>query len=188
MGSPRVTQTSEDRDLVRRWGCGDQVAAKQLIARYEPELNRFFRAQQAADADDLVQETLLALMEARDRFRGDASFRTYVLRIARYKLWSHRRLRRGPHIPWEDAEDELGIQTGQADRMQPEEDLNEALTQLPPALSRVAILSFETKLSRRAIARVLGIPAGTVASRLRSAKTQLRALLDTKDVRERLRL
>jgi RNA polymerase sigma factor (sigma-70 family) len=180
MGSPRVIKTGEDTDLVRRWGCGDQVAAEQLIARHEPELNRFFRAQQPADADDLVQETLLAVMEARDRFRGEASFRTYVLRIARYKLWSHRRRRRGPHIPWEDAEDELGVQTGSTDRVLPGDDLEEALTHLSPALSRVVILSFETKLTRRAIARELGIPAGTVASRLRTAKTQLRALLDTK--------
>ena len=55
--------------------------------------------------------------------------------------------------------------------------LEEALRTLSPSLSRVIRLSFEKELTRDAIASELGIPPGTVASRMRTAKTQLKALL-----------
>jgi RNA polymerase sigma-70 factor (ECF subfamily) len=55
--------------------------------------------------------------------------------------------------------------------------LREALSRLPPRLSRVIVLSFEKKLTRDAIANELGIPPGTVASRLRTAKSRLKASL-----------
>jgi RNA polymerase sigma-70 factor (ECF subfamily) len=177
MGSPSANYFDEDAALMQRWGRGDRVAGQQLISRHEPELRRFFRAQQPSDADDLTQETLLAIMEARDRFRGEASFRTYLLRIARYKLWSHRRRRQGLHVVWEDAEDALLFDEKGDDCAASDDGLQEALKRLPPMLSRVIVLSFEKKLSRDVIASELGIPPGTVASRLRTAKTRLKALL-----------
>jgi RNA polymerase sigma factor (sigma-70 family) len=181
MGFPSGSYFDEDAALLRRWSSGDQSAAQQLILRHEAELNRFFRAQQPADADDLTQETLLAITEARDRFRGEATFRTYLLRIARYKLWSHRRRRRFPHVVWEDAEDDLELHAVKVESAPPGDGLEEAMQRLSPSLSRVIVLSFEKKLSRDAIANELGIPPGTVASRLRSAKRQLKALLCAKD-------
>src|SRR3954462_10247040 len=161
MGSLSANYFDEDAALMQRWGRGDRVAGQQLISRYEPELRGFFRAQQAADADDLVQETLLAIMEGRDRFRGEASFRTYLLRIARYKLWAHRKRRQGPHVVWEDAEDDLVGQPS-PEPTRSGDGLEEALKRLSPVFSRIIVLSFQKKLSRDAIASELGIPPGTV--------------------------
>lgn len=188
MGTQEDDRGDNDAALLERWGRGDLSAAEALIARHEAELARFFRAHQPTDADDLMQDTLLAMVEARTRFRGDASFRTYLLRVARYKLWSLRRRRNVPHVLWEDAEEDPLLQAAPT----PEhvcaielallgDDLEEALERLSPALSRVIVLNFEKRLGRDAIARELGIPPGTVASRIRLAKTRLRALLERKD-------
>jgi RNA polymerase sigma factor (sigma-70 family) len=176
MGYPSGCQIDRDAVLLRRWVSGDQSAARQLIALHEPEVSRFFNAQQPADAQDLTQETLLAILEARERFRGEASFRTFLLRIARYKLWAHRRRRHGSHVDWEDAESDLYQRDG-AEQEPRAYDLERALERLPPALSRVITLSFEKQLTRRAIAEELGIPPGTVASRIRNAKLRLRELM-----------
>lgn len=188
MGIQEEDRGDEDAALLERWGRGDASAAAALIARHESELARFFRAHQPADADDLTQETLLAVVEARARFRGDASFRTYLLRVARYKLWSLRRRRSVPHVLWEEAEEDPLLQAvPSAERARRfefamlDDDLDEALERLAPALSRVLVLNFEKRLGRDAIARELGIPPGTVASRIRLAKTRLKALLESKD-------
>lgn len=177
MGQLNGCQSDRDDALLSRWVRGDQSAARQLFQLYEPELSRFFSCQQPADAQDLTQETLLAILEARDRFRGDASFRTFLLRIARYKLWAHRRRRQASHVDWEIAESDLC--QGEREPEPNADELECALQRLSPALSRVITLSLEKQLTRNAIAKELGIPPGTVASRIRNAKLRLRELLVT---------
>ena len=51
-----------------------------------PALTRFLRHRAGVDAEDLLQNTLLACIETRASFRGDASFRTYMFTIARHEL------------------------------------------------------------------------------------------------------
>jgi RNA polymerase sigma factor (sigma-70 family) len=180
MGPLSGMSNDEDATLLTRWTRGDLAAAQQLMLRYQPEVSRFFRKRQAQDADDLTQETLLAIVEARDRFRGAASFRTYLLRIARFKLWSHRRRRPDVHVALDETDVELldGVIAEEAGR---DDGLEEALRSLSPSLSRVIRLTLERELTREAIASELGIPPGTVASRIRAARTQLRALLSAAD-------
>lgn len=175
MGQLDGCQSDRDDALLRRWLGGDQSAARQLVQHYQPELRRFFSCRQPADAQDLTQETLLAILEARDRFRGDASFRTFLLRIARYKLWAHRRRRHAVHIDWEIVESDLCHGEGEPEASADE--LERALQRLSPTLSRVITMSLEKQLTREAIAKELGIPPGTVASRIRNAKLRLRELL-----------
>jgi RNA polymerase sigma factor (sigma-70 family) len=169
-----------DSQLLKQWLQGDRGALHELMLRHEPEVRRFFRSRLAADADDLTQETLLAMVEARDRFRGDASFKTYLLRIARFKLWSHRRRRQPPLVAIEDAETEL-VDVVESEPSANGSGLEQALCSLAPSLSRVIRLALEKDLTREAIASELGLPPGTVASRIRTAKTQLKTLLMAAD-------
>jgi RNA polymerase sigma-70 factor (ECF subfamily) len=171
---------AEDATLLSLWARGDRTAAQRLLARYEPEVSRFFRKRQAQDADDLTQETLLAIIEAPVRFRGEASFRTYLLRIARFKLWSHRRRRREQYVALDDVESDL-LEAAVSEISPHERGLERTLQSLAPSLSRVIRLTLEQDLTREAIASELGIPAGTVASRIRLAKTQLKAMLSLAD-------
>lgn len=80
-----------DLALLQRWRDGDENAGQALVARHFQALYRFFANKCAGDTDELVQSTLLAAVRARDQFRADASFRTYLFTIARHKLYRHLR-------------------------------------------------------------------------------------------------
>lgn len=89
---PTPAQPPEpDLALLQRWRDGDDPAGQALVARHFQALYRFFANKCAGDADELVQSTLLAAVGARDQFRADASFRTYLFTIARHKLYRHLR-------------------------------------------------------------------------------------------------
>ena len=78
-----------DLDLLASWRDGDAKAGNALFDRYFDALFRFFRNKVQDGAEDLVQQTFLALVQSRDRFRGDASFRTYLFTAARSKLYNY---------------------------------------------------------------------------------------------------
>jgi RNA polymerase sigma-70 factor (ECF subfamily) len=80
---------ASDRELLDAWREGDKDAARQLLDRHYGPLDRFFRNKVGAEAADLVQRTMLVCVESRDRFRGEASFRTDLFAIARNELRAH---------------------------------------------------------------------------------------------------
>ena len=72
-----------DEALLEAWRASDSKAGSALFRRFFPQCRRFFVTKvPERDIEDLLQRTLTAMVEARDRFRGDASFRTFVLSIA----------------------------------------------------------------------------------------------------------
>jgi RNA polymerase sigma factor (sigma-70 family) len=82
-----------DEYLLAQVRQGQQTAWEQLVERYEGRLLAFARARGGAnDAEDLVQETLIAFLGALDSFRGQASLETYLFTILRRKVIDrHRR-------------------------------------------------------------------------------------------------
>src|SRR5690242_1714114 len=82
-----------DLELLERWRAGDAGAGQALFGRYFDRIYRFFAARSDRDIDDLVQRTFLACVRARDQFRGDASFRSFLFAIARYELYAYYRRR-----------------------------------------------------------------------------------------------
>ncbi|WP_293250407.1 sigma-70 family RNA polymerase sigma factor [Nannocystis sp.] len=83
-----------DHDLLRAWQAGDDRAGEQLFRRHYQLILRFFHNKAGTSAHDLVQRTFLACLEARDRIRGDASFRAFLCGVARNVLFDHYRLAR----------------------------------------------------------------------------------------------
>lgn len=65
-----------------------------MFARHFDSLCRFFTTKCSDGADELVQSTLLAVVASRDRFRKEASFRTYLFTVARHELYHHLRKQR----------------------------------------------------------------------------------------------
>ena len=59
---------------------------QQLFKRHFRKVYRFFETKSSDDADELVQATFLACVRAKDQFRGDSSFATYLFTIARHEL------------------------------------------------------------------------------------------------------
>ena len=81
-----------DNVLIDRWRAGDAESGRLLLARHFESIYRFFVTKFEADAEDLTQQTFLACVRAKEQFRKESSFRTYLFTIARNEL--HHRLRR----------------------------------------------------------------------------------------------
>jgi len=164
-----------DMELLRRWSNGDDAAGSELFSRHAEALIHFLRRRFGDDADDLAQEAFLACFQNAGRFRGESAFRSYLLSIARYQGLAHRRrLMRAIKLETAlvDQEDTSGLGDPH-----PEETLVVAIGALPEQLREVLHLVYWLGLPQPEIARILEIPVGTVASRLRSAKERLRDLV-----------
>ena len=77
----------DDKALLEAWRTGDAEAGQSLFERHFDSVYGFFETKCAPDADELVQATFLAILRAKDQFRGDSSFRTYLFTIARHELY-----------------------------------------------------------------------------------------------------
>ncbi len=97
-----------DQFLIDQVRDGDQNAWRQLIDRYEGRLVAFARtrARGLADAEDLVQETFVGLLQSLSRFDNRRSLETYLFTILRYKIVDQLRARKMTtvHAPEESAD------------------------------------------------------------------------------------
>jgi RNA polymerase sigma-70 factor (ECF subfamily) len=77
---------SSDKELLERWRAGDARAGNQLVRRHFSRVCRFFRTKLEHGAEDLAQQTFLAVVEGKDRVRDGASFKAYIFGVARHLL------------------------------------------------------------------------------------------------------
>jgi len=157
---------------------------EEVMAERGPIITRIAAAYEAVPdhAADLAQEILIALWKALPRFRGEASLRTFVVRIAHNRCVSHvvrhnkaaRLTELSDDLPSpEDGPEELAIH---ADRRQR---LLAAIRGLPLAYRGPVTLALEG-FSSSEIAELVGISVNAVAIRLTRAKTLLRLQLKDK--------
>jgi RNA polymerase sigma factor (sigma-70 family) len=79
-----------DGELLAAWRSGDREAGTALFRRYFRQIRRFFcNKVSESDVEDLLQRTFAGVVEGRERFRDDASFRTYLFAIARRQLYRY---------------------------------------------------------------------------------------------------
>jgi RNA polymerase sigma factor (sigma-70 family) len=174
--SGREILMSEDMELLKAWEQGDLAAGSLLVRRYERALHRYFARKTKHGVDDLVQETLLACVLSVSKFRNECSFSTYLFRIARYQLYGrYRRHLRMLEASFDEFESAASTPS---DEPVDERTLLAALERLPQSLRRVLELSYFCELTQKQISESLGLPSGTVASRLRRGREMLRRLLD----------
>jgi RNA polymerase sigma-70 factor (ECF subfamily) len=178
--SRRMAERS-DRDLLTAWGGGDLQAGRALFDRHFDSLHRFFHTKTENGVEDLIQQTLLACVEGRARFRGDSSFRTYMFQVARFQLYAHYRARNRERefdcnllSATELAESPSAALVRQEDARL----LLQALRTIPIDAQMVLELWFWEELTGPEIAEVLGIAEPTVRSRLRRALERLREQLE----------
>jgi len=194
VGDDVERETPEQLEAIRR---GDADAFEQVARRYAPRLFRFaLRLTGSRDeAEDLVQDTLLRALPALRKFEGRARLSTYLLR-ALSNLWKNRlraksrsRLvewfrvaRRNPSRPEEDEAEFVPVDQAPSplerlEASERNEEVREAVSKLEPN-RRLALLLREVEdLSYEEIARMTGVPVGTVRSRLARARDDLRALI-----------
>lgn len=162
---------------------GCQEAFVELIHRYQRSLLNFFRKMGAdmTEAEDLTQETFLRLFGYRTRYRPLARFTTFLYTLARH-AWADclRKAQRSPQ-----ADRELYAESSVSDNRNnaytdDHIDLQAALEQLSDKLRLVVVMSVYQGLRYNEISEVLGIPEGTVKSRMHLAVKQLREILNVK--------
>lgn len=168
-----------DMDLLERWSQGDNRAGAALLMRHRSALYGFLSRRTARDLEDVAQQTLLACVERRHGFRGDASFRTFMLQVARYQLYAQYRQRRDPHHCDVAVLPCTGPSPSQ--KLAGEQDARSvtlALERLPPMFRDVLQLVYFEELPGPKVADKLGIPEPTVRSRTRRALLHLRREVD----------
>jgi RNA polymerase sigma-70 factor (ECF subfamily) len=164
-------------------GPRDRAAFVTLFARYAPRLKAWFRRGgcPAEQAEDLAQDTMLSVWRKADSFDPSrAAAATWIFTIARNQRIDALRRSNRPEL---DAEDPSMMPAGplSPDAAYDADDrarrLRDALRTLPAEQADVIRLSFFEDRPHAEIERFLGIPLGTVKSRLRLAMTRLRAQL-----------
>jgi RNA polymerase sigma-70 factor (ECF subfamily) len=182
--------------LVRRCQREDKLAIEVLIRRYQNYVYRLcylvMRTEQ--DAEDMTQETFIRAFRALPRFeiRKGTSFEAWLYRIAVNACRSRMRRKWYQVLPWpEPAPPMVAKPQEQPERlvMQGEHRdlILEAIDSLGEKHRLVVILRYYAGLSNEEIARTLGIPSGTVRSRLHIARQRLRErLADLEEGKENL--
>lgn len=149
-----------------------------------PHLDRLFRMamwleRNRADAEDAVQETMVQALRSFHRYEPGTNCRAWLLTIL-HRVISNRRRARGRSILVNDPDD-LIAQTVAFVPPVPQELTDElvlsSLRQLPPVFQEIILLCDVEDLSYKEAAEVLGIPTGTVMSRLHRGRARLRVEL-----------
>lgn len=163
-------------ELVEQWKAGSAVAATSLTRAYYASVRRFFDLRASAAADDLTQQTFLALAEARASFRGGSSFKTFVFAIARKQLLQHLRDKQvGPRARRYATEGGPGTSLSMvAVRVQEHQFLLMALSLLPVDYQLVVELHYWEDMPLAEMGEVLELNPSTVGSRLAKARELLR--------------
>jgi RNA polymerase sigma factor (sigma-70 family) len=167
-----------DQELLDRWRAGDQKAGQDLFARYFDDIYRFFTTKYDGDIDELVQTTFLACVQARDQFRGEASFRTYLYTVARHALfrqYRHRR-RHDDRLDFHITSVAQLVTTPRSviARNQAHRELIEALCRLPLETQMLLELHYWEEVDISSLATIFESPPPTIRTRLRRARLALR--------------
>jgi RNA polymerase sigma-70 factor (ECF subfamily) len=167
---PVRLDAASDEWLAGRAARGDQEAFEQLVLRYQDKLYTLALRVTLNDADarDCVQDGFISAWRAMERFRGDARFSTWMYRIVLRKAYDviDRRKRHATptdEVPGSTVEESIESRL----------DLEAALATLEPDFRAVAVACDVIGMSMEEAGEALGLPAGTVKSRLHRARARL---------------
>ena len=178
-----------DEQLIARFQSGDERAYIELVNRYRDRLINFVYPflGDFEQAEDVVQETMLKLYEKKHYYREIAKFSTWIYTIARNLANTElrkKKRRKTTYISRMTKDDrQYDIPAVQADlnqNLQNEfirERIHAAIKELPEHFKTVIILRDIQELSYDDISNIVGVPLGTVKSRINRARLQLQAEL-----------
>jgi DNA-directed RNA polymerase specialized sigma24 family protein len=172
-----------DPDVMSRLASGDIGALGELYDRYQAPLRRFVAraTSDAEDVDDLVHATFLAAAKSAGRYDGRSSCRPWLVGIAAQLL---RRRRRALGRFFEVLSAVRGKRASMVDlgpMLQARSDVERALAQISEA-KRITLLMAEVEgLTCAEIAAAVGVPIGTVWTRLHAARRELRRALEDRE-------
>lgn len=173
-----------DVELLARIALGDRPALELLYARVRMPVFQYLLhlTSDSRNAEELLQDTLVAVWKSACGFAGKSSVRAWIFGIARQRAFKRLRRREPVYVALEAAE------TEPSEEPEPEAallalvdraELAAALERLHTVQREALLLTFVHQLSYKEIAEVMHVPVGTVKSRLNNAKRSLRQLLRT---------
>ena len=180
-GASRARDREVAPAVVRAAQRGSREAFGEVIRIYEPRL-RSFACQVLRDhdaVDDVLQDVFLAAYRGLPRFRGDAALGTWLHRITftTCSMYLRHDRRRPAPVPTPLEEDRVHQSVDHGEAVGERERVREALETLTAEQRLLVLLVDREGYGYRDAARVLGVPRGTVASRLSVARGRLRDAL-----------
>jgi RNA polymerase sigma-70 factor, ECF subfamily len=174
-----------DSQLVRRLQANDRAAFEEVVERYYEAIYRqhWHLCGHVETAADLTQETFVQAWKSLPSFQGRSALRTWLYTIA-VRVWQRWRERSGGHVHvlLDELADTLPDPDGDpavlAELHHLQEAVREALQRLPGAYREVLVLFYLQGMKYEEIADALGIPLGTVKSRLHTGLQRIRTLLE----------
>ena len=167
---------TSDHELMALIAAGSSVAFSALMRRHQNAvLNYFVRMGVSMEAEDLVQETFLRVFKYRRRYRPDSKFTTFLYVLARNVRYDHgRRTMRREKL--RDGLEQEAAAGGASQDAEPGAamDVQQAMAGLSPKLREAIVLNVFRGLPYQEVAEILGVPLGTVKSRINLALHELR--------------
>lgn len=172
-----MADTDEELGWVRASQTGDQTAFGRLVSRHQRMIHAlaYRMTGSLAEADDLAQESFIAAWHQLGGFRGEASFSSWLYRIAvnRCLNWRARAQRRdAAHAEWSEQHEEANASDGHVARQ-----VQEALLKLDAAQRAAIVLTVYDELNHAEAAGLLGCAETTVSWRVFMARRKLKELL-----------
>ncbi|MFL2982927.1 MAG: RNA polymerase sigma factor [Candidatus Neomarinimicrobiota bacterium] len=178
-----------DEDLIQRFQNGDQRAYIELVNRYKDRLVNFVYQflGDREDAEDVVQDTMLRLYEKKHYYKEIAKFSTWLYTIARNLANTELRKRKRRKTTYlsqmskEERQYDIPAIQDDVDQGLQNKFINDriqsAIKKLPDHFRMVIILRDIQELSYNDVSNILGVPLGTIKSRINRARLQLQAEL-----------
>jgi RNA polymerase sigma-70 factor (ECF subfamily) len=171
-------ESSSDEMLIVRIAGGDRLAMQTLFARHRTAVYRWLLRMDGneATAEDLLSDVFLDVWRQADRFQARSSVSTWLMAIARFKALSARRVRKDAELDETieatvaDPSDnpEIMLQKKNRDAL-----VREALNSLTPDHKEIIDLVYYHEKSVDECARILGVPSGTVKTRMFYARKKM---------------
>jgi len=169
-----------DEDLIRIAQSGDNDAFAQLVQRHSADAFRtaFMVLHDHGEVEDVVQEAFLACFRKITSFRFDSSFKTWLYRIVINLCYDRLRKLNRENTAFNKLSSNLRIGNGDMTELENRIDLKEIISSLSPEHRLVLTLYYGMDFGVQKVAQTLGIPVGTVKSRLNAARNLLKERLE----------
>jgi RNA polymerase sigma-70 factor (ECF subfamily) len=175
VSSARAVPAGEVVPEVARAAAGDVRAFEELYRMHLPRVHSLVRRMTAGrDADELTQDVFVRVWQKLGTFRGDASFTTWLHRLAVNVVIERFRTDQARRARLMDGEDIFAVLAGPADTRDIGLDFETALEKLPDGAREIFVLHDVEGYKHHEIATMLEISAGTSKAQLHRARMMLR--------------
>jgi RNA polymerase sigma-70 factor (ECF subfamily) len=180
-------QTTPDEVLIGRIAKGDRLAMQVLFARHHVRVYRFVLrlVRNEAAAEDLISDVFLDVWRQAGSFEGKSQVSTWLLSIARFKALSSFRKRREAELDEaaaEEIEDDSDDPSVTLQKKDKADALRACLAKLSPEHREIVDLVYYHEKSVEEVAAIVGIPEGTVKTRMFHARKKLSEILKAEGI------